>query len=56
MKTYWISFKQNFTDYSEGHSLKEAVERLGMSLADVDDWKIISTIPLTPARSFDTLG
>lgn len=42
MKTYWIEFKQGFTDYSEGVTLSQAVYRLGMSLDDVVDWKVCS--------------
>lgn len=41
MKTYWIEFRQNFTDLSEGRTLAEAVARLGMSMGDVLKWRII---------------
>lgn len=42
MKTYWIEFKQGFTDYSEGESIAVAVAKLGMSINDVVQWKALN--------------
>lgn len=44
MKTYWIAFRQNFTDYSEGRTLYEAVARLGMKMADVKEWRLLGPV------------
>jgi hypothetical protein len=41
MKTFWIRFRQNFTDLSEGRTLAEAVGRLGMTIDDVIEWEIL---------------
>lgn len=42
MKTFYITFKAdcgNFSDYSEGKTIKQAVERLGMKMSDVSNWR-----------------
>ena len=41
IKTFWIEFKQNFTDLSQGKNIKEAAQRLGMKLSDVLKYKEI---------------
>lgn len=42
MKAFWIHFKTGFTDLSEGKSIREAVERLGLKMTDVADFKEIT--------------
>ena len=45
MKTFWIHFRGDFTDLSEGRTLKQAVERLGLTLADVKAYRIVASLP-----------
>lgn len=44
MKTFWIHFRGDFTDFSEGRTIKQAVERLGLKLADVKAHRIVALI------------
>lgn len=45
MKTFWIHFRGDFTDLSEGRTIKQAVERLGLKLADVKAYRIVVSLP-----------
>lgn len=51
MKTFWIHFHGEFTDLSEGRTLKQAVERLGLTLADVKAYRIVSPVPASIPQS-----
>lgn len=39
--TFWIEFNQNFTDFSEGKNIEQAVGKLGMKMSDVKSYKEI---------------
>ena len=39
--TFWIEFTQNFTDFSEGKTIEQAVGKLGMKMSDVKSYKEI---------------
>lgn len=39
--TFWIEFNQNFTDFSEGKTIEQAVGKLGLKMSDVKSYKEI---------------
>ena len=44
MKTFYIIYKGGGTQFSEGRNIREALARLGLTLADVKEWHTIAPL------------